>query len=532
MAALVLAGGALSAGQSKTRPASAPASKPAKVDIKVGRATTYILAPLNADGTVNYVAALNARAAKGVTPANNAAVLLLQAVGPEVIDPDARERTFKALGIKPLAETGAYMTLLEEHAKPHEPKDADEVDAFRGKLHEALDAAMDGPWKTADHPIIAAWLTANAQPLAQVIAAGKRPRYYVPLLSFSDPPRIVDMRILCLTRYRTLGKALAARAMLRLGSGDVDGARADVLAVHRLARLVGTGPTLIDRLVGLAIDSLATKADQALATSGKLSARELKAHLKDLAALPALPGMAECVNRCERFWGLDAVQLLARGGPKTLLEIISLQGAPGAPKQATPQDLLADLAVPSVDWNIVLVLMNHWYDRLVGTMTAETFAQRRQAAKAFSDDLVRLKVSTTDPRKLTFSIVAIQLLGGPQAARTERGRLVGNFLVSMLMPTLSRARVLEDRGTMKRQLAQVALALAAHKADRKAYPKTLKELSPAYVKQIPEDLFVNKPLHYAREGKGYRLYSVGENMKDDDGKDDPNDGDLVVRTAR
>ncbi|MCK4626409.1 MAG: hypothetical protein KAV00_13910, partial [Phycisphaerae bacterium] len=52
------------------KPASQPASRPAKVKITISRKTTYILGPINADGTVNYVAAINKMCSKGVTPKN------------------------------------------------------------------------------------------------------------------------------------------------------------------------------------------------------------------------------------------------------------------------------------------------------------------------------------------------------------------------------------------------------------------------------------------------------------------------------
>jgi len=44
-----------------------------RVDIVVSPQTTYITAPVNADGTVNYVAYLDARHSEGVTADNNAA---------------------------------------------------------------------------------------------------------------------------------------------------------------------------------------------------------------------------------------------------------------------------------------------------------------------------------------------------------------------------------------------------------------------------------------------------------------------------
>ena len=45
-------------------------------------------------------------------------------------------------------------------------------------------------------------------------------------------------------------------------------------------------------------------------------------------------------------------------------------------------------------------------------------------------------------------------------------------------------------------------------------------MAPEYFKKVPQDLFAEGPLTYRRVGKGYLLYSVGENMKDDGGRED------------
>ncbi len=55
-------------------------TRQAKVKITVGKDTTYITGPLNADGTVNYVAYINAKHSKGVTPRNNAGIGTFQQV--------------------------------------------------------------------------------------------------------------------------------------------------------------------------------------------------------------------------------------------------------------------------------------------------------------------------------------------------------------------------------------------------------------------------------------------------------------------
>src|SRR5438094_5975588 len=48
----------------------------------IGKETTYVTGPLDKDGYIDYAAALNERLGRGVTPENNACVLLWKALGP------------------------------------------------------------------------------------------------------------------------------------------------------------------------------------------------------------------------------------------------------------------------------------------------------------------------------------------------------------------------------------------------------------------------------------------------------------------
>src|SRR6185295_10550420 len=76
-------------------------AKKRKPGITIGRDTTYIDGPLDKDGYPDYEAALNERLREGVTPENNANVLLWQTVGPRS-DIQEPARFFKALGIPEL----------------------------------------------------------------------------------------------------------------------------------------------------------------------------------------------------------------------------------------------------------------------------------------------------------------------------------------------------------------------------------------------------------------------------------------------
>ena len=82
---------------------------PPQGKITIGKDTTYITKPLRSDGYPDYVAALNEIYSRGVTPENNAAVLLQQAFGPGEIKENLRPKFYELLGIKPLPEIGNYI---------------------------------------------------------------------------------------------------------------------------------------------------------------------------------------------------------------------------------------------------------------------------------------------------------------------------------------------------------------------------------------------------------------------------------------
>src|SRR6185437_2389098 len=99
--------------------------------------------------------------------------------------------------------------------------------------------------------------------LALVVAATKRPQYFMPLI----PPRskegsggLIGALLPGVQRSRELAQALNVRAMRALAEGRFDDAWQDLLACHRLGRHVARGATLIEALVGIAIDSIAGSA--------------------------------------------------------------------------------------------------------------------------------------------------------------------------------------------------------------------------------------------------------------------------------
>ncbi len=86
---------------------------------------------------------------------------------------------------------------------------------------------------------------------------------------------------------------------------------------------------------------------------------------------------------------------------------------------------------------------------------------------------------------------------------------------------------MEMREQVVTNLSQVVLALAAYRNDHGKYPVKLANLAPRYLGQLPKDLFVGKDFQYVIKVKGYLLYSVGWDRKDNGGRDDGKD--IVIR---
>lgn len=473
---------------------------------KVGSETTVIDGPLLPDGRIDYVTALNERMSEGVTPDNNAAVLLMQAFGPGIIGEQYRWDYFQLLGSPELPPDGDYVidqnAWIHRNDEPNAPVDADHNQLLEDQFH----AAMSRPWTSDEYPEVADWLEANDAPLELIVAATTRPRFYSPLISAGDPPLISSLLPLQ-QETRTVARLLTARAMRRLGEGDVEGAWDDLLACHRLSRLAGQGETIINDLVAVAISSVACDASGSLAQDDRLTAEQARRFSADLDVLDPLPEFAATIDVSERYSTLDALQSMA-GGKATGF-------APG----------LAPIAGRGLDWSLMMQLMNDHYDRIVDAFRQETFRDRIKALEA-----QEAEISATAPSGMSAArLIASALIG----SRREVSRQVADVLFALICPAVTQTEVAETRAETRLRMLHLALTLGAYRADQGAYPEELKELTPDYLAEIPLDPFLDEPFHYEQTESGYRLYSVGDNMTDDGGRtydSDPRGDDIVVET--
>ena len=195
-------------------------------------------------------------------------------------------------------------------------------------------------------------------------------------------------------QYRNVASALVARAMLRLNDGKADTAWSDLLACHRLARLVGQGPTEVEALVATTVDGIAFTGDQGLLQHVKLTAAQAAKMRSDLAELPAMPKMVNRINMDGRFNYLDSVLAVPRdrhfslaANLKSIQAIADSQSLGDAKIAGMVHPLLDNMGDAAVDWDVVLRMGNAWCDRLVAAYRESSYAERKKAIGQIENDL-------------------------------------------------------------------------------------------------------------------------------------------------
>jgi len=90
-------------------------------------------------------------------------------------------------------------------------------------------------------------------------------------------------------------------------------------------------------------------------------------------------------------------------------------------------------------------------------------------------------------------------------------------LARLILPTLEKSIVDAAKTQVGLDQARIACALERFLRSRGHYPNSLQELSPAYMKKIPNDVMGGESLRYGVKEGAFLLYSIGWDLKDDGG---------------
>lgn len=476
-----------------------------KSGFTISQETTYATGPLREGCYIDYVAALNERLKKGVTPENNAIVLLVRALGPA---PEGRlipAEYFKQLGCEPPALGGKYFMDYVEFMKKEKNIDIDNEDPWK-----LLDEASSRPWAKEQHPTVDAWLERNTEAMKWVAEASKRPKLYSPLLGSPDKAKYSGIMGVSNPYFSYTGIYLAAafrvRAMRSVHENRPAQALEDVLLCHRMARLVAQDSTTPDFLCGLSWETYAIDAALVCLQHPSITVDQIKSYRDAVTSLAPMPGLADKMDLSERLQFHDSLQLTMQHGMKYLERLA------GGSDEGIGAKVFDMFLLQSLDWDPAHKKANAWYDRMAATLRMTDRRERNRACEEMEDELKQLR------KRLSKEIGQLLVQTNEQRVTT-----IHDLLRCLLTPAALKVQIAADQVEQRQRHLQVAIALALYHRETGGYPEKLSELAPKYLRSIPLDLFSSKEIIYARTGKDYRFYSVGPNGRDDGGRRDEED---------
>ena len=473
-------------------PTSAPTSRPA---FTLSRETSFFPGPVRPDGTIDYLAALNAKCDAEVSAGNNAAALVAQMIEPRAfMHPDDQQAMLDGLGVKPV---GPYFVRLLDVAMEQAAAEALAAgsEPAEQRIHEILDGllaqqgqAVGRAWEAKDFPALSAWLDRNAASLAALQQASRMPMWYMPLVA-SEEPALLYVSAPSYSVLREAAGALATRASLSIGQGQFEAALGDLSAIDRLSTLLAQGPSLGEQLYAHTLSRMSDSARTQLAEALVLSAAQAKAMLADINARQALPNLVHATDAMERSTALDATMFFMRQDAQELSQTLEVHAVPPAEaKRAAGRGL---------QWDRVLREINGIYDQRADVLGPANYRGRIQRARSFHKTLMQTE------QRLAATLPATSQ--DASAALDVESRLAYGIALPMVSADLSRAVDVHAQTDTAIARAKIALALAACRAEHGTYPAALTDLPKSLLPQLPPNPYTGEPPVYKLDGEGYSL---------------------------
>jgi len=360
-------------------------------------------------------------------------------------------------------------------------------------LKEAFDGRFD--WESEQGAMLAEWFEQNADALELFRQASERPAY-ARQYSAGDSGALVAVQLPQLSRLRNACKAMAARSNWYASQGRYADAAEDLLTVARVGQLQPQAPSLIECLVGTAVQSLAYDRMARLASdAGDALDYGLLAERLAHDNAVGLPFARAILT--EKAMLMDTSQRVFRPNPETgqpALDVGQLGQLVPIPDDGVRESGSSAQALPQFDYTVRVG--SEYYDRLTAVMELPYPQAQPQMVQLQTDF-----ASETNP------------------------------LLRHLMDATaggSRFKETQTRIESQRRLTHTLVRVLSYRQQTGALPESLDDLPDAG--HVTRDAFTEQPFVYRRDGDSFTLYSVGPNGQDDGGAHTKwrEDGDFVI----
>jgi hypothetical protein len=269
-------------------------------------------------------------------------------------------------------------------------------------------------------------------------------------------------------------KLLELDAVLSAEDGQVEQAVRSLKSASALARSLSKEPMLISQLVRLACQASVVSGLKRIVNRTKLADEQLAGLERMLTDTQDFAAMSRALTgeRCQsiEFFRVSARRLFeAVGGPAPPAPLLVLYRAAGL----SDKDVL-----------IYLDFMDGYIK--AGSLPLHL---RQEAADAVEDKV--------------------------------EGISKIHVLARMLAPAFARVFTIELKAVARLRAAAAGLAVQRYRLAEGTLPESLAELVPTYLDTVPKDPFDGDDMRYEKLAAGFVVYSIGEDLSDDGGKEEP-----------
>lgn len=344
---------------------------------------------------------------------------------------------------------------------------------------------------TEQKQLINKWLVNNKDTFELINEGTKKPFYWRKYSNEKEEYGLMAILLPHLAEFRKLAFSLRWRALLSAEQGRYQDAFDDIKACYRYGQHLLGNKTLIEQLVGTAIETIAVKTIHDIIAKYQINSAILAALQQNLEQVIASEDFSMSL-KIEKLMIYDEIQRCFTedrfgGGhlyPKRISELMSC---------TSPEEYFR----PSTS-NILHVLFTHPNKRQTRDMTDRLFSYYGNIAHKSP---TQIRNEGIDVKKETMKMAK------------------GNVLLEMSIPAYINLLELGPRKKIDLEATLATIAILRYKQDTGNYPDGLDELITAnYLKELPIDPYSDKALRYEKTEDGFIIYSVGPNFTDDGGK--------------
>ena len=372
--------------------------------------------------------------------------------------------------------------------------------------------------------LVEKWLTDDQKIIELVVAGTQKPYYWRTYASKNkqNTSEMISVLIPHLSEFRSLARTLIWRAQLSAEQGRYEEAFDDIKSCYRFGRHLRGDGLLIEQLVGIAIEAISVQTIRDVLTEHEIDSATLtnlqndfeQMFVKEDFSVSLIAEEMATYDVIQRTFtdGLGTDHIIPARLEKLFADVQIISAGPARGGRVSS----AEYQQPGFLSGLML-LIRFTSDSIYsfGKKTGYILfmhpdkQQTLRAAQQVYDYWETLKVKT--PAQIRAEGI------NPEKEAMEI--IKGNLLLEKLVPVLDRITEIIHRHKVNAEATPAIIAILRYYRDTGDYPKDMEQLiSGGYLRQLPLDVYSDKPLVYRKTGDSFILYSVGENFEDDGGK--------------